>query len=74
MSDDVNGREWPEPDDDAGEQPWSPELSLGDPDAWRGGASPDADAWRGTVHLGDWPEWNAGPEYLMWKRIAEDER
>jgi hypothetical protein len=33
----------------------------------------DADAWRGDVHLEDWPEENAGPEYRMYLQAAERE-
>jgi hypothetical protein len=29
--------------------------------------------WRGEVHLADWPEWDAGPEYRMWKKLSEGE-
>jgi hypothetical protein len=50
------------------------ELSFGDPDAWRGTVHPDADAaWRAELHFPEWPEWTAGPEYLMWKKLAEGE-
>jgi hypothetical protein len=53
---------------------WSAELSFGDPDAWRGRACADVnEAWRGGVHLVEWPVWDAGPEYFMWKRLAEGE-
>ena len=61
----------PESEWSAGSE-WAPELSLGDPEAWRGDCCADADgAWRGDVHLVDWPVWDAGPEYFMWKRLAE---
>ena len=61
-------------DDDGPESGWSPELSFGDPDVWRGRSCADVDeAWRGGVHLVEWPVWNAGPEYFMWKRLAEGE-
>jgi hypothetical protein len=30
------------------------------------------DSWRGEEHLADWPESQAGPEYWMYKRAAED--
>ena len=30
------------------------------------------EAWRGEEHLADWPEAQAGPEYWMYKRAAED--
>ena len=53
---------------------WSPELSLGSPEAWRGDSWADTDeSWRGDAHLVDWPVWDAGPEYFMWKRLAEGE-
>ena len=64
-------------DEDAATEPqWSAELSFGDPDAWRGAdADPADDAWRGDQPVvQEWPEWDAGPEYQMWKRRAEDER
>lgn len=59
-------------------EPW-----LEDADAWRGGttrnrlpwnitgARDDDDRWRGDAHLAEWPVWDAGPEYHMWKRLAE---
>ena len=73
MYDAWNDHEW---EDEGG---WStnaqePELSFGDPDAWRGSAYGEgADAWRGTDVVEEWPECDAGPEYLMWKRKADDE-
>jgi|KBSMisStaDraftv2_1062788.scaffolds.fasta_scaffold4818566_1 hypothetical protein len=57
-----------EPGSDAGAEEWSSELSLGDPDAWRGDSAPDPEAWRGDQHLVDWPVWDVGPEYRMWKQ------
>ena len=66
--------------DDSGSDPrdnagWSPEMSLGDPDAWRGDAHASLDDfWRGDEHAEEWPEWNAGPEYRMWKRIQRNEK
>lgn len=74
MSNDWNGGGWE--DGESNEHPWSPELSFGTPDAWRGEpGSADADdaAWRGDQHTADWPESFAGPEYLMWKRLADSE-
>lgn len=50
-----------------------PGDSLADGEAWRGCGSVDDDAWRGDAHSGEWPEWNAGPEYQMWKRLADDD-
>jgi hypothetical protein len=59
-------------------EPW-----LEDADAWRGGTTrdrlrwdPDGDGderWRGDAHLAEWPVWDAGPEYYMWKRRAEQD-
>lgn len=60
-------------DDGADDESWSPALSFGDPDAWRGSEAVAAEHWRGDLHAEDWPEWNAGPEYLMWKRLADEE-
>ncbi|HEX5180494.1 MAG TPA: hypothetical protein VGL90_04790 [Casimicrobiaceae bacterium] len=60
--------------DEEGQEPqWSEEMSFGDQDAWRGELHhPAPDDW----HVDDtkWPEWDAGPEYQMWKRLADDER
>jgi hypothetical protein len=58
-------------DESCGPEAWSPELTFGDPDAWRGDAPDTTDAWRGDLHSGAWPEWSAGPEYFMWKRLSE---
>jgi len=72
--DDWNEHEQQEPGDEPAEQSWSVEHPLGDPEAWRGGAADeDADAWRGTEPPSEWPEWDAGPEYQMWKRKADGE-
>ena len=49
-------------------------------EAWRGDVHRDAEpwqadpgeaAWRGGEHFADWPEASAGPEYWMYKRVAE---
>ena len=71
---------WEEEEDDGPESEWSagsgwsPELSLGDPEAWRGDHCAELhESWRGEAHLVDWPVWDAGPEYFMWKRLAEGE-
>lgn len=61
------------------EPPWSPEMSFGDPDAWRGERHTGSDeSWRGggrdaPGESEPWPEWDAGPEYLMWKRRVDEE-
>lgn len=75
--------EWEEPDwrddwrtDWRTDEPEAPAMSFGDPEAWRGDLyDPLAEeaAWRGDVHLHEWPVWNAGPEYHMWKKRAEGE-
>ena len=76
MCSDWNWAEEPDPDGwrDDDHEMWSPELSFGDADAWRGDSPVDVEPWRGSVHLEDWPVWNAGPEYYMWKRLAENDR
>jgi hypothetical protein len=71
--------DWRDHDDSGSDPPdkagWSPEMSLGDPDAWRGDAHASLDDfWRGDEHAEEWPEWNAGPEYRMWKRIQRNEK
>ncbi|HEY7877569.1 MAG TPA: hypothetical protein VIC55_05060 [Gemmatimonadaceae bacterium] len=64
-------------EDTPNDQQWSAELSFGDPDAWR---STDAglvnETWGDddTAAVDGWPEWDAGPEYRMWKRLADGER
>lgn len=67
-------------DRDGDDEPWErgawPSDGGADGDrGWRGEAQAAwaDDAWRGDEHLADWPEWSAGPEYLMWKRAADDE-
>jgi hypothetical protein len=56
-----------------------------DSDAWRTSLPPESESWRGStdsrggsdvgwrgeVHLEDWPEWDAGPEYKMWKKMKD---
>ena len=36
--------------------------------------APDPEAWRGTVHLQEWPEDLAGPEYWLYKKQGEEEQ
>ena len=31
------------------------------------------EAWRGDLHLDDWPESLAGPEYWLYKNQSDDE-
>jgi hypothetical protein len=70
MSNDRNGGGWE--DGESNESSWSPELSFGDADAWRGGSGArEDDAWRGDQHRKEWPRTLVGPEYLMWKRLAD---
>jgi hypothetical protein len=33
----------------------------------------DSEAWRGDLHLDDWPENLAGPEYWLYKNQSDDE-
>ena len=46
-----------QPWDDSAEEPWA---AVDDP-------------WRGEMHLADWPEEMAGPEYWLYKGLAEEE-
>lgn len=56
-----DGRPW----EDEGDLPWDT------PDAeWEPG---DSEAWRGDLHLDDWPESLAGPEYWLYKNQSDDE-
>jgi hypothetical protein len=34
--------------------------------------SSSSDTWRGNLHLGDWPENLAGPEYWLYKRMCDE--
>ncbi|HXE57325.1 MAG TPA: hypothetical protein VNK43_04945 [Gemmatimonadales bacterium] len=56
-----------------GEFPWesSPEPWADPPQPW---AEEADEPWRGQVHLPDWPEELAGPEYWLFKRYGDDER
>ena len=48
-----------------GDLPW---------DTADGGWEPeDSEAWRGDVHVNDWPESLAGPEYWLYKQENDDE-
>jgi hypothetical protein len=62
-------------------QSWRPNDWADDDEAWRGDlhlhaepwrAEPGDDRWRGHEHIADWPEAQAGPEYWMYKRAAEE--
>jgi hypothetical protein len=54
-------------------QPWETEGDL--PWETSGGESEaaGAEAWRGEVHLEEWPEDLAGPEYWLYKKMREEE-
>jgi hypothetical protein len=56
-----DGRPW----EGDGDLPWD----TPDPE-WE---TADSEAWRGNVHLGDWPENLAGPEYWLYKKEDSDE-
>ncbi|MDX2193634.1 MAG: hypothetical protein NW201_09780 [Gemmatimonadales bacterium] len=47
-----------------GDLPW---LADG---AWDG--AEDGESWRGELHLPDWPEEFAGPEYWLFKQDDEE--
>ena len=53
--------------------PWESDGDV----PWVSGESgwepPDPEAWRGDVHLGEWPEELAGPEYWLYKKQGEEE-
>ena len=53
-------------------QSWRPDDWADDEEAWRGDLHRDTeDHWRGQEQVADWPEAQAGPEYWMYKRVAE---
>jgi hypothetical protein len=62
------------------------EMSLDDGRPWEGSGEDlpwdtpdeswepaDTEAWRGDLHLGEWPESLAGPEYWLYKKEQGDE-
>ena len=61
-------------------QSWRPDDWADEDEAWRGDVdrpteswrADPSDRWRGQEHLADWPEAQAGPEYWMYKRAAEE--
>ncbi len=64
------------------DESWRGDIHLAD-ESWRGDVHvadaarrddvPDAaDAWRGDVHFAEWPEESAGPEYWMYKKLADE--
>lgn len=56
-----DGRPWEE----EGDLPWDTPDEEGEP--------ADGEAWRGDLHLDDWPENLAGPEYWLFKNQRDDE-
>ncbi len=48
---------------------WRPPLGH----AGRGWEPAEIEAWRGELHLGEWPENLAGPEYWLYKKQQGDE-
>jgi hypothetical protein len=36
------------------------------------GEQADSEAWRGDLHLDDWPENLAGPEYWLYKKQRDE--
>jgi hypothetical protein len=55
-----DGRPW----ESDGDLPWDTPDGEWEP----GGAEP----WRGDLHLGDWPENLAGPEYWLYKKQRDE--
>jgi hypothetical protein len=53
-----------EPWDQGGNLPWETPESQ-----WE---SAENEAWRGDLHLDDWPEDLAGPEYWLYKKKRDD--
>ncbi|HEX5386401.1 MAG TPA: hypothetical protein VFW66_06880 [Gemmatimonadales bacterium] len=47
-----------------GDLPWEGRSAAWEPDA--------AETWRGDIHLREWPEELAGPEYWLYKKLDED--
>ena len=55
-----DGRPW----ESSGDLPWDTPDGDGEPGT--------TEAWRGTLHLGDWPENLAGPEYWLYKKMCDE--
>ncbi len=57
--------------DEQDERPWESggDLPWGTPEAECEGES---EGWRGELHLDDWPENLAGPEYWLYKKQRDE--
>ncbi|MBA3554846.1 MAG: hypothetical protein H0W29_08850 [Gemmatimonadales bacterium] len=55
-----DGRPW----ESEGDLPWDTPDVIWEP--------VEGDAWRGILHLGDWPENLAGPEYWLYKKQRDE--
>ncbi len=53
-----------DPWEQEGDRPWETPESQ-----WE---SAENEAWRGDLHLDDWPEDLAGPEYWLYKKKRDD--
>jgi hypothetical protein len=56
-----DGRPW----EGEGDLPWDTPDEEWEP--------AEREAWRGDLHLDDWPESLAGPEYWLYKNQSDDE-
>ncbi len=54
-----DGRPW----EGEGDLPWDTPDTEWEP--------ADAEAWRGDIHMDDWPESLAGPEYWLYKNQGD---
>jgi hypothetical protein len=66
-------------DGDTSQPEWEREAEA-NAEAWRGEEHANVaeqegseQGWRGDLHLGDWPEHLAGPEYRLRKKELEDD-
>ena len=55
-----DGRPW----ESDGDLPWDTPDGEGEPG--------NVEAWRGDLHLDDWPENLAGPEYWLYKKQRDE--
>ncbi len=53
--------------------PWESEGDLPWASNEAGWEPLESDPWRGDVHLDQWPEELAGPEYWLYKKMGEEE-
>jgi hypothetical protein len=59
--------------DDDEPLPWETDGDLPWASDEPGRDAPEDEPWRGEVHVAEWPEDLAGPEYWLYKQMGEEE-